>query len=523
LAIKIRLVAFLFASAAVPARIARRFDEVNLPMSNPTYDNIGSPWGGVVGLWFLFTLGSGGVTNSSFEIATAQFCLSSALLLAALWRLRQHGLNWFVTMGWCILLVGTLHVAAQLILLPASIWTGLPGRELIKNTLALTGPELPMLPLSLMPSQTASVLLSLITALTGLVSILSFKSRDMFLLALAIVFGAIVSSGIGLFQKSGQAPDWLYFHSEPGNRFASGFFRNRNFLAALMFSSLPFLAVVAIAAQRQFRTKPIIIVIFILTYMAIMLAGLSAVGSRGGILLAMPAVLLTIIYVYKIPVDTTRVGRSGLVALSVLGAIFVMTQASMLGILRLAKTDPMDDYRATILDVTWTATKAFWPVGSGFGTFVNVYQIYETPSAIVDRYVNAAHNDWLQLILEGGLISLILCSMFIALFVIGFIRTMKFNLAADEYSAGVRAGVLTVFLLSLHALVDFGLRTPALLSLFSMACGLVCLSGRYEVGRMKAQVRSKKIVKVIKRIDPLPQDRELKKQYFKAPSVEQES
>jgi O-antigen ligase len=147
------------------------------------------------------------------------------------------------------------------------------------------------------------------------------------------------------------------------------------------------------------------------------------------------------------------------------------------------KNDPLDDYRTTIYGVSMNTAKAFWPVGSGFGSFVDVYQMHEQPAAIVDAYVNAAHNDWLQFGLEGGAAAVLLMAGFLVLLLVALVRTVRFNLVADEHSTTVRAALLSVLLLSAHAVVDFGLRTPALLSFFAVTCGLACLSGLLDQRR----------------------------------------
>ena len=51
-------------------------------------------------------------------------------------------------------------------------------------------------------------------------------------------------------------------------------------------------------------------------------------------------------------------------------------------------------------------TAAF--AGSGFGTFVPILQAYERPADILVFFINHAHNDWLELTLEGGILAVLL-------------------------------------------------------------------------------------------------------------------
>jgi hypothetical protein len=474
-------------------------------------------WGGLVGLWLGFMVVSGGLSTPSPLATTLHVAASTAFLLASLLRLKDGFPNRLSLLGWALLFAAFIYVVVQLIPLPAATWQGLPGRALIRDTLLLTGPELPALPLSLTPYDTQSTILAMVPVFAGFMAALSMKPRDFLAFSLALTCWVVLSVFVGFLQKTGRAPDFLYLYAPPGTRAASGFFGNRNFLGALIFASLPFLAVVASAVQRRFSTRPILVLLFILIYMGILLSGLAVIGSRGGVLLSMPAVFLTLLFVYKSPVDISRIKRSGFATFAVLAAIMVISQSSMIGILRLVETDPLQDYRNTILDVSLATARGFWPLGSGFGSFVNVYQMYEGPAEIVDRYINTAHNDWLQLIIEGGAVAAFFCLCFLVLFATGVFRTIRHNRGADVHATAMRASAVTIALLAAHGLADFGLRTPALVSLLAVAAGFLCLSGRVENRPWKAAPANRQ-----HELDPEPAPsraarREPGKPYFKVP------
>ena len=52
------------------------------------------------------------------------------------------------------------------------------------------------------------------------------------------------------------------------------------------------------------------------------------------------------------------------------------------------------------------------PVGSGMGTFVPVYAMFEKPEDVSLFYVNRAHNDLLEVWLETGVVGLIFMGLF---------------------------------------------------------------------------------------------------------------
>src|SRR5262249_48151909 len=79
--------------------------------------------------------------------------------------------------------------------------------------------------------------------------------------------------------------------------------------------------------------------------------------------------------------------------------------------------DTLQDDRPTIARTTLDAAIAFMPLGSGFGTFVPAYALFERPEHVQDTYVNHAHNDALEVWLEGGIVGLASIALFTFLLV----------------------------------------------------------------------------------------------------------
>ena len=63
---------------------------------------------------------------------------------------------------------------------------------------------------------------------------------------------------------------------------------------------------------------------------------------------------------------------------------------------------------------TLRATQDEALAGTGIGTFQQVYRRYENPGAVDQWYANHAHNDYLEIALEGGLPAIILLALFFA-------------------------------------------------------------------------------------------------------------
>jgi O-antigen ligase len=280
---------------------------------------------------------------------------------------------------------------------------------------------------------------------------------------------------IGLAQKSMGEGSGLYFYGTTGARDATGTFGNRNFFAAQLFTSIPFVAALATIMSHSHRVKPPVVLIFAFVYMALLVAGLAVTGSRGGIVLAIVSVLLSVLFVYRHPVSSGGGVGKRWSYYAVMAIFVLLVQVGMVGITRLAQTDVVQDYRYEIYAITWKAAQAYFPAGSGFGSFVPVYQQFETPSVIIANYVNHAHNDWLEILLEGGAPALVLLVAFILLFLASVVSVSR--LASNvAHHAFHRAALVVLFLMLAHAMVDFALRTPALMSIFAVCCGIVVTS-----------------------------------------------
>ena len=90
-------------------------------------------------------------------------------------------------------------------------------------------------------------------------------------------------------------------------------------------------------------------------------------------------------------------------------------------------------------------------------------------------FVNHAHDDWIELWLEAGVPGALIISAFLGWFLF---RSFQVWVRADrEWSVGgivfERAGSIIILLLLLHSVVDYPLRTTAMMAVFSVACGFL--------------------------------------------------
>jgi O-antigen ligase len=124
--------------------------------------------------------------------------------------------------------------------------------------------------------------------------------------------------------------------------------------------------------------------------------------------------------------------------------------------------------RAAIWRATWPMVKDFWLTGVGAGAFERGMMVYQ-PSPH-ETYFNHAHNDYLQLLTEGGLL-LAIPAILIAW---AGIRQIRARLRADRSSMyWVRVGAVSgMVAVAVQSLWETGLRVPANTLLFAVLAAI---------------------------------------------------
>jgi O-antigen ligase len=427
----------------------------------------------------------GGVSTPNDTNLILQSLTSLGVIALSLWSLTRGVPTSLSLYAACLLLSCFLLVFIQLVPLPANIWTAFPGREFQVRMYRVLGVETPWQPISLSPAGSKAALLAFLPAAAGFLAAIASTTRDRIWFVVIIIGCAILGLFVGFMQQI-QGPESSFYFYGNASGVISGTFGNRNFYAAQLYSTIPFVAALAVALQEKFRLPNWLVVLFSLVYVSLLIIGLAGTASRAGTLLSMMAVLLAAAFVYRPQNWAQNRGTKRSVTFAVLGVVLLLSQVGMAAILRFAKSD-LVDMRGQIYEVSWTAAKQFFPLGSGFGSFVPVYQMFETPSIMIENYVNHAHNDWLELLLEGGIGAAVLMLALVVLYTVSVFQLFRMEFQSSA-RAILRAGGVVVLLLLLHAIVDFGLRTPTLITILGLSCGFVTL-GRQTVSVARTGAR----------------------------------
>lgn len=243
-----------------------------------------------------------------------------------------------------------------------------------------------------------------------------------------------------------------------------GVFANVNHFSTLLFISIPLVIYFGLH-MRQMLLGGIGLVAILLI--------LLAVGSRAGVLIGLA---ITVISLVMLP-------RRSRVTLAAFVAIFVGLAIYGVGALSKIEAEELDpDFgRIEFSRTTLDGIRENWPLGVGFGNFVNAYQIYEKPEMIFRNYVNHAHNDYLELVFEGGILAALLIAAYLVLLIgAAFSR---------ESSTLQRAALISILFVLVHSLVDYPMRTMAITMSFAFLNGIVF----HRSSRMAAKTGDKMI------------------------------
>jgi O-antigen ligase/tetratricopeptide (TPR) repeat protein len=113
----------------------------------------------------------------------------------------------------------------------------------------------------------------------------------------------------------------------------------------------------------------------------------------------------------------------------------------------------------------------FWPLGSGLGTYRYAYLLHESTANNVWFY--HAENHYLEALVEGGWLGLVLVLCLIALALLGCGRLLSESTSSWNFALG--AGALFALVSQVvHGFFDFALYMPANLGLLALIVGCAC-------------------------------------------------
>lgn len=424
-------------------------------------------------LFLLCCLAGGGASRAN--VLSLLYLRPVAILVACYCLHRMSGAQLRTIAAPLAMLAGYAAVMlAQLTPVPGPLWATMPGHA---SFAMLVQAEPGWRPPSISPDLTLNSLVSLSLPLAALLlmSLLTFANAR---IALALVASALVSGCVAVMQLAFGAGSAFYLYRQTADS-AVGLFANPNHQAVFLACMLP---VIALLLAQRARTDPrrdaigAGVAIFILVLIVV-------TGSRSG-LVAGGLGLVGAFALHQLQFTSTRQHerrRYRLFYLAFLGgALILLALMTMLGrdlaIDRFLNLNVSKDLRVADFGLFIDLARAYFPFGSGAGTFDPAFRIIEPASIVKKTFVNHAHNELIELVITAGLPGLILLVVFLGWYLAAIWSVVRAP-RSDVRGYAVLGGCQIAIML-LASLSDYLLRTPLMAAFFAMACGWLSVGAK---------------------------------------------
>lgn len=397
----------------------------------------------------------------------------TAILFGPRLEIRRTG------MAGLMLVAAILLAALQLVPLPPSLWEALAGRMAL---VGVAGSDV-WRPLSIVPGATWNGLSSLVVPANVLLLAVMLREGERERI-LAVILGMVtVSTLIAMLQFSGAGFANPFVNDTPGQ--VSGLFANRNHFALFLALGCLIAPVWATRSGAQRWRLPAaggLVLLFILTILV--------TGSRAGMLVGLIAFGIALLTSRHALRKMTRKGPRWLLPVLVTGTIIVMAFFVTLFVVadravsinRAVSIDGNEDMRVRGLPTVLDMIHRYFPVGSGFGGFDPMFRMHEPFDLLKITYFNHAHNDYLEIALDGGVAALLLLAFAILWWGTKTIRVWR----KAEAGTMAQLGSTMLLLVLIASFVDYPVRTPMIMALTALA-GLWLGERRQEAAALPHQ------------------------------------
>jgi len=333
----------------------------------------------------------------------------------------------------------------------------------------IIGEPQPWRPISLVPGATVNALASLLPPIAALLLVCRLTDGERGRLPAMVLCLIAATMLTGLLQFSGLRLTTLVADNGLGE--VSGFIANRNHFALLMSIGCVIVPYWAFSHHGREGSRGLIALGLTLLFILAILAS----GSRAGLILGILGLTSGLAVARQgIRSSLSRYPRwafpAVISALLIIVAGFALTSFvanRAISINRLLAMDPAQDLRAQAFPYIVTMAKAYFPVGSGLGSFDTIYRVHEPLHLLTESYFNHAHNDWLEIVTDGGLVGglIFLGAM------LWWLKATFFSLivTVESRNAQPKVGSAIIFLALIASLVDYPARTPILMAILVVA------------------------------------------------------
>ena len=272
------------------------------------------------------------------------------------------------------------------------------------------------------------------------------------------------------------SPDKIYGIYKPLAGVPFGSFVNKHNYAAIieMAMGLP-MGLIFVGAIRSEKKMLYVVAI------ALMGSSLLLSGSRGGLVALFAEIILIVILTSRAKGRKNLILKASLSGLllvaAVGGAIFVGGDTSLTRFSDSITSEDISSSRTHIWAITLKVIGESLPLGAGLGAYAQAYTRFDTSGGY--ERVEQAHNDYLQIVADAGVVGMIIGALFLFWF---FREGIKNARVTNTYRRGIAVGAFAgCFAIHIHSLFDFVLHITAVSVMFLTLAAILVASGReYE-------------------------------------------
>ena len=372
-----------------------------------------------------------------------------------------------------------LLLVLQVVPLPPELWSALPSHALTATVDEIVGAEHVSMPLSLTPSGTLAALAFVLPPLAVHVAMRHLQPSTRLAVVGVVIALSLLNVFVALAQTTFGPRSLWNFYGTATATVSTGLFNSRNHYPALVYMAIPFvLAEARLLLKTESRRNSMAIYIVSAVVVGLLFLGALLSRSRGGMTGAVVTLAVAAIAFARLPRVRGRAPIPKWIAVVPLAILVWVLDREFGQIQARLGQNLVEDYRGTIFANTWSAITTHWPWGTGFGSFTAVYQAFERPEEIIPSFINFAHDDYLQILLEGGVGGLLLMAAFGVWFLVRLVGLVLSALRGEENDVLAVAAAIACSALLLHSVVEYPLRTGSIACVFAVATGLLARPAR---------------------------------------------
>ncbi|NQY14321.1 MAG: O-antigen ligase family protein [Henriciella sp.] len=396
--------------------------------------------------------------------------------LTVTWPERQKLLRLRVPISLVASMV--LIALVQSIPLPSIVWQSIPGREEIVRNFASLELPIGVMPISLDVEATLSTIGYAFPPLFVLVLCNRVGGRRLKLVIPWVMsFAAVLSVVLGALQVFTGNNSSLYLYEATNKGLPVGTFANVNHFANFLLITLPFTIFVFRDLSKNWQTTDRSIATLFLAVATLLLLsiGIVAAGSLSVYLMSVPVLGLAFLFSRPEPESPVRLWVPAAIGLAIVAtSAAIATSPVLFGLGALGNIDHHLS-RPNMWATTWQAIQDHWLFGAGLGSYPSIIPLYEEPDTVTSTYLARAHNEYLQIFLEAGLLGIAVIG---AAFV--WLGQRALAIWRHEHKSSMiafrKVALISIGVILLHSIIDFPARSPAIAAFLALFVGIISVA-----------------------------------------------